>query len=215
MKKLVKKLTQKYIIIPKKIIQEISIITNLNLDIDEYYNKLWKNNDTKSVKNNTKVFCNCGSYILKNNYKNHQNSKKHKNFSENKKEKSEENNMKKYIQSTQEFKRQIEYLNDIINNNNTYVKNCQTNKKKDVNSFSYLIDRKLSQSDCIKLGNGIERVISDIVVSKKTHFINIKSKNIKGKKERDLIFKDDNQKIIYYSEFKSNINLDTEKSKAT
>lgn len=42
-------------------------------------------------------------------------------------------------------------LNNIITHNN-YVINCKSNKKKDVDSLSSLINRNLSQSDCIKLG---------------------------------------------------------------
>lgn len=45
--------------------------------------------------------------------------------------------------------------------------------------------------------------------------INIKEKNIKGKKECDLLFKCECTKQIYYAEVKCNINLDTEKSKST
>ena len=44
---------------------------------------------------------------------------------------------------------------------------------------------------------------------------NIKQKNVKGTKEKDHLFRDEELKIIYYAELKSNINLDTEKSKYT
>jgi hypothetical protein len=102
----------------------------------------------------------------------------------------------------------------LLISNNSYVENCKSNKNKDINSLSYIICRNLSQSDCIKLGNGIEKVTNDIIL-KYTNFNDIKEKNTKGKKEKDHLFCDDNNKIIYYSELKSNINLDTEKSKAT
>jgi hypothetical protein len=98
--------------------------------------------------------------------------------------------------------------------NNDYIKKCKSNKKKDVDSLSYLIDIELSQSDCIKLGNCLEKVFYDIVLHY-TSLTDIKPKNKKGVKEKDHLFCDDAQKIIYYSEFKSNINLDTEKSKST
>lgn len=98
--------------------------------------------------------------------------------------------------------------------NNSYIKNCKSNKKKDINSLSYLIRRELSQSDCIKLGTGLEKIFYDIVLQY-TNLIDIKPKNKKGKKEKDHLFCDEINKIIYYSEFKSNINLDTEKSKST
>jgi predicted RND superfamily exporter protein len=98
---------------------------------------------------------------------------------------------------------------------NEYVKSCVSNKKKDTNSLSYLVDRPLSQSDCIKLGTGMEKVLMDIIIKNNSHIKNIKSKNIKGKKEKDHLFKNENEKTIYYAEIKSNLNLDTEKCKST
>ena len=98
--------------------------------------------------------------------------------------------------------------------NNSYIKTSKSNKKKDINSLSYLIIRELSQSDCIKLGNGLEKIFYDIVLTY-TKLKDIKPKNKKGKKEKDHLFCDETNKIIYYAEFKSNINLDTEKSKST
>lgn len=107
-----------------------------------------------------------------------------------------------------------EFLTQIINNN-VYVKNSFSNKKKDFNSLSYLIEKDISQSDCIKLGNGVERVIQDIILECSL-FENIKTSfTKKGDKEKDHLFKDTSNKIIYYAELKSNINLDTEKSKST
>ena len=37
-----------------------------------------------------------------------------------------------------------------------YIQKCSTNKNRDETSLSYLIDRHLSQSDCIKLGIAME-----------------------------------------------------------
>lgn len=105
------------------------------------------------------------------------------------------------------------YIDTLIENNE-YIKLCKSNKKKDENSLSSLINRKLSQSDCIKLGNGLEKLLCDIIL-KNTSLKNIKQKNSKGRKERDHLFCDEENKIIYYAELKSNINLDTEKSKST
>lgn len=99
-------------------------------------------------------------------------------------------------------------------NNIQSIKNCKSNNNKDINSFSYLIERNLSQSDCIKLGIAFEKFLCDLII-KKTNLKNIKMKNIKGKKEKDHLFIDDENKIIYYAELKTNINLDTEKSKST
>lgn len=113
------------------------------------------------------------------------------------------------MQDTQE-----DYLKSIIHSNE-YVRNCISNKKKDFNSLSYLIDRELSQSDCIKLGTGIEKVLKDIILDQNKALTDIKPKNDKGQKERDHLFKDEAQKIIHYAELKSNLYLDTEKCKST
>lgn len=132
-------------------------------------------------------------------------------------DKKEENiNKKNLIKTIKGLNKEDAYkiFESIICNNN-YVKNCKSNEKKDVHSLSYLIDNKLSQSDCIKLGIGIETVLRDIVISQNKNLINIKKKNSKGNKEKDHLFMDKENKIIYYAELKSNLNLDTEKSKIT
>ena len=103
----------------------------------------------------------------------------------------------------------------IIIDNNKYIKECISNKSKDFNSLSYLIDRDLSQSDCIKFGNGMEKILIDIIITKNPQLENIKPINKKGKKERDHLFKNETLKTIYYAEIKSNLNLDTEKCKST
>jgi len=97
---------------------------------------------------------------------------------------------------------------------NQYIQSCSSNKNKDVNSLSSLITRSLSQSDCIKLGNGVEKFLIDLIM-KYTPYKNIKEKNKKGEKEKDHLFCDEVNKVIYYAELKSNLNLDTEKSKST
>jgi hypothetical protein len=108
----------------------------------------------------------------------------------------------------------IKDLDDIIKKNE-YIKLCKSNKNKDINSISYLIDRQLSQSDCIKLGHGIEKILQDIILNKNSNLINIRPKNIKNKKEKDHLFVNKKEKIIYYAELKSNLYLDTEKCKST
>ena len=101
-------------------------------------------------------------------------------------------------------------------NNIDYIEKCCNNKKKEFNSLSYLLDDdiNLSQSECIKLGKLMEEYYTHIIM-KHTTFTNIKPKNKKGMKERDILFIDKEKKDVYYSEIKSNLNLDTEKSKAT
>jgi len=104
----------------------------------------------------------------------------------------------------------------IIIDNNEYIKSCKSNKKKDFNSLSYLIDITLSQSDSIKLGIAMEKLLVDIIINKNSNLENIKlHNNIKGISEKDHLFKNELKKEIYYAEIKSNLNLDTEKSKAT
>lgn len=107
----------------------------------------------------------------------------------------------------------IDELCDLVTNN-LYVQKCRSNKSKDYESLSYIIKRQMSQSDCIKLGNGIEKLLSDFILKNST-LKNIKKKNVKGQKECDHLFIDDDNKIVYYAELKTNINLDTEKYKAT
>ena len=98
--------------------------------------------------------------------------------------------------------------------NNLYITKCISNKNKDESSLSYLIDKKMSQSECIKLGIGLEKVFIDLI-EKHSKLKNIKEKNKKNFKEKDHLFCDEENKIIYYAELKANINLDTEKSKST
>lgn len=99
---------------------------------------------------------------------------------------------------------------------NLYIKDVTSNPKKDTNSLSYIVKSAVSQSDCIKLGHAVENVFSDAVLKLSSlNLKNIKQKNKKGEKERDHLFCDEKNKIIFYSELKSNLNLDTEKSKTT
>jgi hypothetical protein len=99
--------------------------------------------------------------------------------------------------------------------NNNYITECKSNIARDPTSLSSLISRKLSQSDCIKLGIGIEKVLVDIVTDLNPKLRNVKRRNEPGKKEKDHLFINHDTKTIYYAELKSNINLDTEKSRAT
>lgn len=100
--------------------------------------------------------------------------------------------------------------------NNLYIKSIKTKKNgREYNSLSYLIKKNLSQSECIKLGIAIENILKDIILKENSFLINIKPKNKKGEKEKDHLFIDNKNKIIYYAELKANLNLDTEKSKST
>lgn len=93
-------------------------------------------------------------------------------------------------------------------------KEMKSKKKLDEESLSFIINRPLSQSESIRLGIAIENYLRNFI-GNKTGLKNIKKKNSKGQKEKDILFIDYNQKIIYYSEIKTNLNLDTEKSKST
>jgi hypothetical protein len=105
-------------------------------------------------------------------------------------------------------------LSNLIKNNK-YIRDTKSNKNKDECSLKYLVDIDLSQSDCIKLGVGVEKFMSDLVIKFNKSLINIRAKNSKGSKETDLLFLDSKKRIVYYAELKTNINLDTEKSKVT
>jgi len=104
----------------------------------------------------------------------------------------------------------------------SYIQRCKINNKKDIHSITYLIDKtlskKMSQSDSIKLGNGIENFFRNMIIksggsSGLRDIREIKTK--KGEKEMDHLFEDTTKKIIYYAELKSCLNLDTEKCKST
>ena len=90
----------------------------------------------------------------------------------------------------------------------------KSKNKLDEESLSFIINRSMSQSESIRLGIAIECYLRDFI-GNKTGLKNINKKNCKGQKQKDILFIDYNQKIIYYSEIKTNLNLDTEKSKST
>jgi len=105
---------------------------------------------------------------------------------------------------------------DIITN---MLSSCMSSPKansktRDPTSLSFLVDREMTQSQCIRLGIEIETTLRNIIIEN-TSFVNIRPKNKKGNKERDHLFCDHENKTIYYAELKANINLDTEKSKST
>jgi len=106
-------------------------------------------------------------------------------------------------------------LNKLID---TFDKNKYINMKdngKDYNSISYIINKSLSHSQCIKFGIIMEKYLLDIILENNYNLKNIKPKRKNGNKEKDHLLLDSKNKIIHYSEIKSNLNLDTEKSKET
>ena len=54
------------------------------------------------------------------------------------------------------------------------------------------------------MGNCLEKIFRDVILHY-TKLKDIKRENEKGNKEKDHLFCDEKQKIIYYAELKSNI----------
>jgi len=91
------------------------------------------------------------------------------------------------------------------------IKKSSNKEKIDENSMQYLIKNfKLSQSNKIKLGILLEKIIN-YAIKKYTTFKDIKE--LIHNKEPDSLFGNDEE--IIFAEFKCNLNLDTEKTKAT
>lgn len=104
----------------------------------------------------------------------------------------------------------ISWVKKILKDNLTYTKH---------GSISYLLfgEKPSEQSICIKFGHFGEFIAKELIklnpnlelLTCGIQVINDKKKDI------DLIFKDEINKIIYYRELKGNIELDTEKLPAT
>lgn len=118
-----------------------------------------------------------------------------------------------------DFKESFLKNNDIINNelkkiidNNQYIISLKnTNKCRDIYSLSYLINKKISHSDCIRLGISIENILLDIIL----HYTSLticQFNKKKSKKEKGHLFIDEKNKIIYYIDIKSSLMLDSEKT---
>lgn len=91
---------------------------------------------------------------------------------------------------------------------NIYI-NKRHKTKIDSNSFSSLIDRKINQSECIKLGFALESFLKE-VIEKNTDFKDAGIKKIQGI-QLDHLLINESKKKVFYAEVKTNINLDTEK----
>jgi len=85
---------------------------------------------------------------------------------------------------------------------------------KSESSFNYLFNRKVDQGVSIAMGSAMEQSITQIT-EKLSKLENIKEKNKKGVKEKDILFKDPVTNTVWYFESKTNLNLDTEKAPAT
>jgi hypothetical protein len=107
---------------------------------------------------------------------------------------------------------------NIFDHTNTYFTSICTSSSdvKTANtgdSISSLLNVPLTQSQCIKFGTHVEKILRDFI-SSYHHVKNVRPQNKKGESERDHLFLlDDGRKI--YAELKCNLNLDTEKRKKT
>jgi hypothetical protein len=95
----------------------------------------------------------------------------------------------------------------------TYISSLKSKNTEDASSLCSLLTRKVSQSTNIRLGNELESILNLYATG------HIKAEDLrpkkakKGEHQRDWLRR--LARAIIYGEFKSNINLDTEKRKAT
>ena len=104
----------------------------------------------------------------------------------------------------------ISWVEKLLKDNLTYTKH---------GSISYLLfgEKPSEQSICIKFGHFGEFIAKELIKTNSNFELltcGVQVVNDK-KKDIDLIFKDEINKIIYYRELKGNIELDTEKLPAT
>jgi hypothetical protein len=95
----------------------------------------------------------------------------------------------------------------------TFISNLGPREADDGCSLCFLLPRKVSQSTNIRLGNELESIFN-IYVTNCTSAKDLRpQKKVKG--DHQLDFARQVGTAIVYAEFKSNIELDTEKKKAT
>lgn len=94
-----------------------------------------------------------------------------------------------------------------------YLTSLKSKSTEDPLSLCSLLTRKVSQSTNIRLGNELENIFNLYVNDIKLGEDIRPSKCAKGEHQKDFLRLLDGH--IVYGEFKSNINLDTEKRKAT
>ena len=104
----------------------------------------------------------------------------------------------------------IEWVKKLMKDNLTYTK---------PGSISYLLfgEKPSDQSISIKFGHFGEFIAKELIkINPNLELLTCGIQDINDKKKDiDLIFKDETNKIIYYRELKGNIELDTEKLPAT
>lgn len=95
----------------------------------------------------------------------------------------------------------------------TYISSLKSKNTEDASSLCSLLTRKVSQSTNIRLGNELESILN-LYATAHVEAEDLRPKKVK-KGEHQLDWLRRFTKSIVYGEFKSNINLDTEKRKAT
>ena len=107
-------------------------------------------------------------------------------------------------------------MDDIFELTNDYFSTRKPRKPvNDFESIKSLIEFPITQSQSIRLGKGVEDIFRKYI-NKNSDWRDIKPPNLKGKKEPDHLFRHCIiTGAIKYAEGKGNINLDTEKRKAT
>jgi len=106
-------------------------------------------------------------------------------------------------------------MDDIFELTNDYFSTRKPRKHvNDFESIKSLIEFPITQSQSIRLGKGVEDIFRKYI-NKNSDWRDIKPPNLKGKKEPDHLFRHFITGAIKYAEGKGNINLDTEKRKAT
>lgn len=95
----------------------------------------------------------------------------------------------------------------------TYISNLKPKNTEDASSLCSLLTRKVSQSTNIRLGNELEAILN-LYATAHVNAEDLRPKKVK-KGEHQLDWLRRFTSAIVYGEFKSNINLDTEKRKAT
>ena len=99
--------------------------------------------------------------------------------------------------------------------NNKYI-GAHSDPKNSPHSLSSLVPHLgLSQSQKIQLGHCMDYAVRDAIVAHGSGWSNIRKPVRKGEKETDHLWVHEETKKLVYAEFKANIELDTEKSKAT
>ena len=102
---------------------------------------------------------------------------------------------------------------DLYQNTDSYFSRRTPRKAvNDYESIKSLIDFPMTQSQSIRLGTAVENILRE-TISSKSKWVDIKPENQPGEKERDHLFQLDG--VTIYAELKSNLNLDSEKKKAT